>query len=223
MRSKTPKVIPPSRSAGKGDTMTKPIITNVHADSYSFIDGESYSELSRSVGASAKCAVGWEDGAARYHVWVLLGSNPLYGPRQCIERGMGRYSHAYGTIYKNSLVKREPKEAERDWIARGGFSTRYLDAAKPANARILDLVFHVVETDNLIERARAEVEHRQRLRIEAAAAEYREQLKRDNGPAMYEAIMTSLGFLESGSDPLYARIAKSTQLLRDAIKFREGP
>ncbi len=96
--------------------------------------------------------ISWDDGEARYHVWVNLSTKEV---RADVTRQKNP------TIYKNSLVsdRRQP----------GYFTTRFLDATSKGNAEIIARLWKHIEVDDLIakgraaERAETEAADRKRL------------------------------------------------------------
>ncbi|MEQ8450619.1 MAG: hypothetical protein RIB97_13120 [Nitratireductor sp.] len=130
-----------------------------------------------------RAAVAWEDGGARYHVW-LDDNGKLDGP-----------------IYKNSLCGR----GNPDW-----FDTRKLDPTAKSNAATMRAVHDFISDGSAIEAAKAAYTERQRLEVEEAnrsAAERMRTALLDEASRLDDAALRKLAFDLSSEQILALRRA----------------
>jgi hypothetical protein len=114
--------------------MPKFNITNVHVN----------------YGSTHNIAVGWEEGGARYHVWLDRNNT---------------------TLYKNPTLRADGKHKRSG--DEGYFPTRHLNSNNTINSAMIKEVMNIVEERKLLEVAEAEhlaaleaEEHRMNVRIE---------------------------------------------------------
>lgn len=119
----------------------------------------------------------------RYHIWI---NHDLSIPD---------YSKHEFTLYKNPPLS-VPHRGE------GYFPTRHLDAGAAANRKMVDELIAAAKEFNLVAVADERREQTERARKLEADRSYREYLKQQAGPALYEALKNLLAMVEGESPSL---------------------
>jgi hypothetical protein len=101
----------------------------------------------------------------RYHVWVNAQTKKM-------QAGDNK-------LYKNPLPGVH-------------FDTRYLKADLAKNAAMIEHMLLIAETNHLLDECDAKLREKQEIEDRKAEAEYREELKKQAGPKLYDALKQML-------------------------------
>jgi hypothetical protein len=116
-----------------------------------------------------KAAARFEMGGLRYHVWFDINT----------------LQHE-GILYKRSPEGLKPRD-------RGYFEPKKLDATNGTNAPLVAGLFEKIKIDGLLDKAKAEHAAAEAAEQAKREAEWREGLKQQAGPALYDALTSLAG------------------------------
>jgi metal-dependent amidase/aminoacylase/carboxypeptidase family protein len=130
----------------------------------------------------------WGDG--RYHVWVDADTKKM--------------KPGDNTLYKNAL----PGAAK--------FDTRYLKADLAKNADMIQRMLGIAEAQQLFLKCDAKLREKQEAEDRENEAAYREELKKQAGPRLYDALKNIVDLYMSASPPISALSSSLRPFIREA-------